>query len=223
MTAVLATLSVFSSLFDSTGRTQHWWARLWGRFIIFVSRVKVEVSGLEHIERHRGYVFMVNHLSMFDHWAFLAELPLQFRFAAKASLFKIPFLGWHLQRSGSIAVDRYHPRETIRRFREIGDKIRSGLSVVIYPEGARTWGDAMAPFKRASFMLAKHARAPIVPVTIIGAHRRLERGSFIIQPGEMELIFHPVVEFEDYKGIKLDALSNMIREIIQSRYRQVPS
>ncbi len=221
-TAFLASLSVAASVVDGTGRMQHSCARAWGRFICWVSRVRVRVDGLDRIDTSRGYVFMANHLSMFDHWAFLAHIPVQFRFAAKASLFRIPFLGWHLKRAGNIPVDRHHPRQVIRQFQAIGEKIRSGISIVIYPEGERTFGDALSPFKRGPFLMAKSARAAIVPVTLIGAHRRLERGSVIINPGEMEMIVHSPVEFEDYCDDELQITSDRIRDIILSVYRQVP-
>ncbi len=221
-TAVLATWSVVCSLFDETGRLQHRCAQWWARFIFWVSRVRLDVKGLEKLDPDRGYVFMANHLSMFDHWAFLARLPFQFRFAAKASLFKIPFLGWHLRRAGNIPVDRHHPRRTLRDFESISQKVRSGISLVIYPEGGRTWGEALAPFKRGPFLLALSARAPIVPVTIIGAHRRLARGSINLHPGRMELIIHAPVEFECYKDLDLNQISDRIRTIIEGSYRQVP-
>ncbi len=221
-TAVLATLSVAASLVDGTGRWQHACARAWGRFIFWVSRVRVNTRGLDNVDTSRGYVFMANHLSMFDHWAFLAVVPVQFRFVAKGSLFRIPFLGWHLRRAGNIPVHRNSPRQALRDFRAAGDKIREGLSVVIYPEGERTFGDAMSPFKRGPFLLARSARAPILPVTLIGAHRRLERGSVILYPGEMEMIFHPPIEFSDYGEDSLEATSDRVREVIASAYRQVP-
>ncbi len=221
-TAVLATVSVLASLVDGTGRWQHACARAWGRFIFWVSRVRVKTTGLEDLDTSRGYVFMANHLSMFDHWAFLAVVPVQFRFVAKASLFRIPFLGWHLRRAGNIPVDRHSPRQALRDFQAIGEKIRQGLSVVIYPEGERTFGERMSPFKRGPFLLARSARAPILPVTLIGAHRRLERGSAILYPGEMEMIFHPPLEYDDYRRDSLQAVSDRVREIIAGAYRQVP-
>lgn len=220
-TAVLASVSVAVSVVDGSGRGQHACARAWARMIFFVSRVRVQVQGMDQIDASRGYIFMANHLSMFDHWAFLACLPMQFRFAAKASLFRIPFLGWHLRRAGNIPVDRHHPRRVLRDFQAVGDKVRSGISVVIYPEGGRTFGESMAPFKRGPFMLAQSARAPIVPVTLIGAHRRLERGSVIIHPGEMGMIIHAPIEFEDYAGKDLQVVADRVRAVIAKDYRQV--
>jgi 1-acyl-sn-glycerol-3-phosphate acyltransferase len=160
---------------------------------------------------------------MFDHWAFLACLPSQFRFVAKASLFQLPFLGWHLRRSGNLAVDRHQHRQTLRVFRAAAKKmVESGLSFVVYPEGARTFGDEVLPFKRGSLMLARYASAPIVPVTLIGAHRRLARGSMLIIPGKIQMIIHPPVEFDQYQHLDPEALSEAVRQTIIESYRQVP-
>ena len=221
-TALMAILSVSLSLLDRSGGRQHWCARTWSRFIIFVSRVKVEVSGLDRLDPTQGYLFASNHLSMFDHWAFLACLPFQFRFVAKASLFQLPFLGWHLRRSGNIAVDRQQNRKTLRVFQAAAKKMEeSGLSFVVYPEGARTWGDEVLPFRRGSLLLARYAGAPIVPVTIIGAHRRLSRGSMLIVPGRMQMIIHPPIEFDQYKDLDLETLADTVRQTIIESYRQV--
>ncbi len=221
MTMVLSIISVFFSLIDSSGKLQHECARTWGRFILWISRVRVLTTGMDRLDRQRGYIFMPNHLSMFDHWALLAHLPVPFGFAAKASLFAIPFLGWHLTRSGNVPVDRRKPRRTLQRFREAGERIGEGWSLVIYPEGERTFGDGFARFKRGAFLLAGNARAPIVPITIIGAHRRLPRGSAVIRPGSMELVFHPVLEFADYALLDSRQMSDTVQHMIEESYRQV--
>ena len=135
----------------------------------------------------------------FDHWAFLAGLPMQFRFVAKESLFKIPFLGWHLKRAGNIPVSKTNYRETVRRFQAASAFIARGISYVIYPEGGRTWG-RMLPFRKGAFLLPVHAGAPIVPVTIIDAHKRLARGSALLVPGEMSMIIHETHRARNLSG-----------------------
>jgi len=222
MTAFLSSISVFFSLIDGTGKLQHWCAHNWANFIFFVSRVTVHTEGLDNITEGRGYVFVANHLSMFDHWVFLKCLPIQFRFAAKSSLFKIPFLGWHLRRSGNLPVVYTNPRETLRAYKKVEERIRSGISFTIYPEGERTFDGVTLPFKRGAFLLAKHAEAPIVPVTLIGAHLRLKRGSIVIKPGKMEFHVHPPIEYEDYKNWDLENLAQKTRQIILERYRLEP-
>jgi 1-acyl-sn-glycerol-3-phosphate acyltransferase len=222
MTGFLSSLSVLFSVFDGSGRMQHWCARRWSDFIFFVSRVTVDVEGLERLPTNgRGHILMANHLSMFDHWAFLSYLPYQFCFAAKSSLFKIPFLGWHLKRSGNLPVYFENPRQTLKGYRKVAEKIEKGTSLVIYPEGERTYDGVMVPFKRGPFLLARTARAPIVPVTIIGAHRRLKRGSIVIRPGKMGLIFHDPIEFSQYKELELEQMARNVQQIIASKYELV--
>jgi 1-acyl-sn-glycerol-3-phosphate acyltransferase len=218
MTGILSTISVICSLFDGTGRLQHACASFWGKFIFWVSRVTVDVEGLEKVPQGRGYLFTANHLSMFDHWGFLAYIPFQFRFAAKSSLFKIPFLGWHLRRSGNLPIYYHNPRQTLESYKNFAERIRSGISFVIYPEGERTFDGITVEFKRGAFLLARHAAAPIVPVTLIGAHLRLKRGSVVIKPGHMRMVFHDPIEHEDYKDRPLADLSDHVRKIILSCY-----
>jgi 1-acyl-sn-glycerol-3-phosphate acyltransferase len=221
LTTVLGTVSVLASVFDGSGRKQHACARLWSRAILFITRVKVEVEGMERIDPSRPYIFAANHLSMFDIWAFQACLPFQFRFVAKESLFKWPFLGWHLKRSGNIPVARQNTRATLRHYERIGEKIRAGVSIVIFPEGMRTWGESVAPFKRGPFLMAQRARVPIVPVTIIGSHRLLPRGSVIANAGTMRMIIHAPVEYDSYKDVTPGELATRLRETILESYQQV--
>ena len=222
VTIVLASISVLCSLVDRSGRLQHWCARLWAAITLRVSRVSVKVGGLSKLDCQRGYIIMPNNLIMFDHWVLLSVLPFQFRFAAKASLFDIPFLGWHLRRAGNVPVDRSQPRKTLKVFRNVGKKIQEKCSLVIYPEGERTFGDKVKPFKRGAFLLARHARAPIVPVTLIGSHRRLARGSIVIRPGTVEIVIHDALEFREYNDLKLEEVATRVHKVVVSRYRQVP-
>lgn len=221
LTAGMATLSILFSLLDGTGKRQHWCARTWSRLILWISRVRVDIQGLSGLDTTRAYIFASNHLSIFDIWAFLAHLPFQFRFVAKMSLFRQPFLGWHLKRSGNIPIDRHNPRQALRSLRTAGERIRAGISVVVFPEGMRTWGEVVAPFKRGSFLLAQHAEVPVVPVTLIGSHRLLPRGSVRITPGEMQMIIHPPIEYAEYKDMNLDELADKVRTQIIASYRQV--
>ena len=221
LTAIMASLSLILSVADEGGERQSWCARSWSRMILRISRVQVQVRGLEKLDPGGAYVFAANHLSMFDIFAFLGCLPFDFRFVAKSSLFHWPFLGWHLKRAGYIRVDHLHPRQTLRAFRTAGSQIRSGVSMVIFPEGMRTWGKGVAPFKRGSFLLARQTGASIVPVTIVGSHRRLPRGSVLIQPGKMEMIIHESIPRGRYRNLKLDALARQVRRTIVESYQQV--
>ena len=108
-TIVLGTASLASSLFDRGGQWGHRCARAWARLILSTTGVRVRVSGLEHLDRSRSYVVAANHQSIYDIPIVFTSLPLQLRIVAKDSLGRIPFLGWHLRRTGHLLVDRRNP------------------------------------------------------------------------------------------------------------------
>ena len=95
-TLVMGSLSLTLSLHDARGRKQHWCARIWCRLIARTAGARVRVHGAEHIEPGKSYVFLSSHQSYMDIPAMLGYLPTQLRIAAKKSLFRIPFMGWHL-------------------------------------------------------------------------------------------------------------------------------
>ncbi|HYJ45900.1 MAG TPA: lysophospholipid acyltransferase family protein, partial [Pyrinomonadaceae bacterium] len=105
-TFVMGSLSLLLSLYDPRGRRQHWCARYWCRMIAATAGARVRVHGAHHIRPGASYVFLSTHQSYMDIPAMLGYLPAQLRIAAKKSLFRIPFMGWHLTRAGHIPIDR---------------------------------------------------------------------------------------------------------------------
>src|ERR1051326_5462816 len=152
-TAIMGTISVASSVFDSKGRIQHWCARTWARMILWTCRIKLRVSGLERLKEGTPYVLCCNHQSHMDTPIILAALPFQFRFTPKKQLFRYPFLGWHLRRSGHVPIDRENPRAAVKSLREAANSIRSGSPVVFFPEGGTSVDGSIRPFKGGGFML----------------------------------------------------------------------
>jgi 1-acyl-sn-glycerol-3-phosphate acyltransferase len=111
-TAVCGTVSLSASLFDSQGRWQHACARTWSWLILKTSGIRVRVEGLEYVHPDEATIYCVNHQSAMDIPVLYANLPVQFRFVAKRSLFNLPFMGWHMRRSGHIPVDRDRPQRS---------------------------------------------------------------------------------------------------------------
>ena len=82
---------------------------------------------------------------------------------AKESLFRIPFLGWAMNRAGFIPIDRSNRRRAIDSLQLAAERIRAGKSVIVFPEGTRSKDGSLQPFKRGPFHLALQAGAPVVP------------------------------------------------------------
>src|SRR5438876_9979130 len=187
-TAVMGSISVASSFLDSRGRIQHGCARMWSRMILWTARVRVRVTGLEHIQPNVPYVLCVNHQSHMDIPIILTALPFQFRFAAKKQLFRYPFLGWHLRRSGHVPIDRENPRAAVRSLRDAAHTVRQGIPVMIFPEGATSRDGSIKPFKGGGFMLATKSDAAIVPITIRGSRAVLVPTTYHLRACSLEVI-----------------------------------
>jgi 1-acyl-sn-glycerol-3-phosphate acyltransferase len=218
-TVVCGTFSFVGSFFDAHGRWQHGCARVWSWLILTTSRIRVRVEGLENIDPNRTVIFCSNHPSAMDIPILFVHLPLQFRFLAKRSLFMVPFLGWHLRRSGHIAVDRGRPREALKGFDRAAKRIKEGRSVVTFPEGRRNRKPEILPFKSGSFYLAILSGVPVVPITLNGTREVLRPDSLHVRGGETEMIVHKPIPTDGLNLHDVDSLSKRVREQILSRYR----
>ncbi len=219
-TGLMSCLSVIMSLFDGSGVKQHWCARTWARFILWISKACVTTVGLEHIPPGRPCVFASNHQSFFDIWTLLAHLPVQFRFAAKESLFRVPFLGWHLRRSGNIPVHRGEPRKALRSIRDGARKIAGGVSVLVFPEGQRNPEGVILPFKKGVLLIAIYAQAPVVPIAIAGSRFLLPKTSMRIQPGDIHMTILPPIETAGLTARDAEDLAERVRAAMLSVYTQ---
>lgn len=216
-TAVCGVFSLGGSVFDSRGRWQHAWARIWAKLILKTGGIRVRVEGLENIKPGGTVIFCSNHPSAMDIPILLASLPVQFRFLAKRELFQLPFLGWHLRRSGHIAVDRARPHEAMKSFEEAAVKIQAGCPVVLFPEGTRSRSGQMLPFKAGSFYLAIRSGVPVVPITLNGTRYVHEPDTLHVRAGETQMIIHPPIPTAGLAPEDVKALSERVRERIASR------
>jgi 1-acyl-sn-glycerol-3-phosphate acyltransferase len=217
-TAVCGTLSLCSSLFDSQGRWQHAFARIWSWLILRTSGIRTRVEGLENLAGLNTAIYCANHQSAMDIPILFVNLPVQFRFVAKRSLFKLPFLGWHLTRSGHIPVDRGRPKGARMSLDAAARKIRAGSSVLLFPEGHRSRDGKLLPFRSGSFYLAIQSGVPIVPITLNGTRAVLKPDTHHVRPGLTEMIVHPPIATSTLKRDDLDALAAKVKAQIASRF-----
>ena len=214
-TGIMATISVASSVFDASGRLQHACARRWGRMILWTARVRITVKGTENVDGHSPYVLCVNHQSHMDIPILLAALPFQFRFAAKKQLFRYPFLGWHLRRSGHVPIDRENPHAAVKSLRDAVDTIKHGTPVVIFPEGGTSRDGSIKPFKGGGFMLATKSHVAVVPVTIRGSRAVLVPKTYHVRGGAVEVVLGRPI---DSAGVAPAELANRVREEVLATF-----
>lgn len=215
-TIVLGTVSLASGLFDRRGYVAHRCARAWSWLILATTGVTVHAEGLERLEPGRTYVFVSNHQSIYDIPVIFATLPWQLRIIAKASIGRVPFLGWHLRRSGHLLVDRQRPDRAgiLRRWKDL---VQKGLSLIIFPEGTRSVDGRVAPFKGGSFLLAVEAALPIVPISVDGSRFVMRKGRLMTCPGHVRLTVHPPIETAGLPVSEARALAARVRAIVAMR------
>jgi 1-acyl-sn-glycerol-3-phosphate acyltransferase len=180
-TVVLSLIAIVVSFSDHTGKRVHKIARFWASISLKVAGISVSLEGEENLTGP-PYLFMANHQSALDIYVLLATMPIPFKFIAKRELFAIPFLGWAIKRARYISIDRENPREALKAIEDAAQKIREGLTVLIFPEGTRSKDGHLLPFLKGGFSLAGRAQVPVVPIAIIGTSDLHPTGSVLIPP-----------------------------------------
>jgi 1-acyl-sn-glycerol-3-phosphate acyltransferase len=215
-TIVMGGLSLLLSFVDHDGLKQHWCAKIWCRLIAATTRTKVRVHGIENIRPGVSYVFLSTHQSYMDIPAMLGFLPAQLRIAAKKSLFRIPFMGWHLARAGHIPIDRSSSERAVATMRRSASLIKNGTCAFVFPEGTRSTDGRVHEFKKGGFKLAIQARAPIIPITIIGSRQILPKDSIVFRPGTIDMFVDPPISTEDKTDDDIAELMLAVRAAMYS-------
>jgi 1-acyl-sn-glycerol-3-phosphate acyltransferase len=201
-------------------RVFHSLARQWARTTLRMCGVRVHVRGLERVPMDRSYVYVSNHASMFDIPAILAMVPDQIRIVYKKELNWIPIFGWGLKLGSYIAIDRKHGADARRSLDEAAEKLRTGASALLYAEGTRTRDGTLQPFKRGAFNLAMKAGVPIVPLTVNGSYKLMPKSSFVVQPGEVELVLEAPIEIRGSGKEEEMRLMADVRTAIAKHYKE---
>jgi 1-acyl-sn-glycerol-3-phosphate acyltransferase len=205
---------VLAVLFRS-GEPSHRVASLWAWLILKTCGVEVQVRGSEKLVPGRTYVLASNHQSLFDTPIVFAYLPLSFRILYKRSLNRIPFLGWHLFLSGHIGVERENPVKARQSLDHAAERIRGGTSVVVFPEGTRSFDGVMRSFRKGSFRLAVKAGIPVVPLTIDGSHLVMQRGKVTVYPRKVTLTIGEPLPVDGLTDADARALSEKVRDAVE--------
>ena len=213
-TAFFATVCLVVSLFSRNGNSVHLLARTWCKTILVVSGIKVTLKGLEKIDPQGPYIFMANHQSNFDIPVLLGCLPVQFRWLAKAELFKIPIFGRSMQGAGYISIDRSNRRSAFQSLAQAAETIRQGTSVMIFPEGTRSRNGRLQAFKKGGFVLAVDAGVPVVPVIIKGTYPIMPKGRLLIIPRPVTVLIEDPIDTASYTRRTKDDLMDKVHGVM---------
>lgn len=182
--------------------------------------IHYRVTGREHVDPTRAVVYCSNHVSNLDPPVLFQALHPRLKVLYKASLRKIPILGYALEVGGFVAVNRENREASFASIDRAVASIRAGNTFLIFPEGTRSRSDELLPFKKGGFVMAIKAQAPIVPVAISGSRDSMRRGSAVIHPVTVDVQIGEPIETAGLTVDDRDTLIEQVRGQIQAMLRR---
>ena len=178
----------------------------WARFIMKISGSKITVIGLENIPKDQTLLFVSNHQSYFDIPLLMSTIDIPKGFIAKKELSKWPIVSMWMRYLRCIFLDRDNVRKSAEAIVEGINTLKSGYSMVVFPEGTRCQGGSHQEFKAGSFKLATKSKVSIVPITIDGTNKLLEGNGNKLNAANIIVTIHPLV---DVKNLTKDELATL--------------
>jgi 1-acyl-sn-glycerol-3-phosphate acyltransferase len=217
-TGFFGSISLLCGLWDKSGRQQHFIAQLWARTLLLISMSPVKVIDREKLHIHETAVYACNHLSYMDTPVLFAWLPFQFRILAKQSLWKTPFIGWYLNRSGQVPVDTNSPRSLIASLNRGVTTLKYGMPLVLFPEGGRAATGQLQSMMSGCAYMAIKAQVPLVPLTLIGTYELLPIHVYALYPRPLAIVVGDPLSTEGLTPRDADALTQRLYQAISDTY-----
>lgn len=212
---ILATVALFPN--DRKRTKAHAQCFWWSDVIIGMNPFwHINISGLENIDHNRTYVIVANHQSMAD-IVILYQTRAQLKWVAKDSLFSVPFVGWSLSLCKHIRIARGQLGSIKHVYRDAATWLRSGMSVLFFPEGTRSETGQMKEFQNGAFKLAIKEKVPVLPIRLEGTGGALPKGSWLFtpqKPSRMKVL--PAIDTSGLNAADFGELRDKARSMLES-------
>ncbi len=170
--------------------------------------VKVKAVGLENIPDEDGVMYVANHQSSYDVYAFFVLLQRQISFIAKEEFRKYFNIGYYIEALGGILIERDDVKSQVKSIRELTNRLNDGFNVGVYPEGTRITDGSLGEFKSGAFKMAIKSKCKIVPITF---HDNYDA----IKNKEIKATIGKPISYEEYEGMNTNAIADYVKNIIQ--------
>lgn len=162
--------------------------KLWSWTFSKLNFIPYQISGLEHVDKNKSYIYVSNHTSYLDIPGITLTIPTQFRPLAKKELKRIPVFGWIAQ-SACVIVDRSSNESRRKSMEHLKDILAMGISVLIFPEGTQNrTKERLQPFYDGAFRIAIETQQPIIPIVVLNAGKLMPPNKIHIEPGTIKII-----------------------------------
>ncbi|MFH1263831.1 MAG: lysophospholipid acyltransferase family protein [Pseudomonadota bacterium] len=186
--------------------------------VIWISGIRITVHGLEKLDPKKAYLFIFNHINIFDHFVMYASMPHRLRGVEKEVHFRWPVYGWFIRRIGQVSIpprgDTTRALQSLDRAKKV---IEDGISVAMAPEGTRSRDGELQPFKKGAFHLAIQMNATIVPLILVGMYKINRKKDWLIYPGPIDVYFEDPIEVSKIPEPDPRRLSEQVRSIFVQR------
>ena len=215
---VLTILTALVTIIGSWIGSAHFWGyypgKIWSQLTCYVLLLPVKVEGRENLEEKTSYVFVANHQGAFDIFLIYGFLGRNFKWLMKKGLRKLPFVGKACQSAGHIFVDKSGPKKIQETIQHAEKVLQGGTSLVVFPEGARSFTGHMGYFKKGAFQLADELQLPVVPLTIDGSFDILPRTGKLLSWHPLRLTIHKPI-YPECQGIE------NIKRMMEISYKEI--
>jgi 1-acyl-sn-glycerol-3-phosphate acyltransferase len=215
----LGLIVLLASIFTNPKRFDHF-IKASCRIILRFLCIRIQVEGLNHFQTHQTYLFMSNHVNLFDVFVLYGYIPNFVRGIELDKHFDWPFYGLIIRRLGMIPISHTNVRSALKSLKKAKREIANGTSIIILPEGGRTLNGNLKTFKRGSFFLAKEAGVDIVPLVMVGAYHIQRKGSLLIRPGKMTLRFGEPISYQDIKDLDIHEIASCVQHRMSGLFNQ---
>jgi len=220
-TIIIVVVAAVSALIDPQRKSVHWIATLWGHSVFLVNPGwRITVEGRGHIVPNKPVILVANHQSLFDIIA-LFWLRRQFKWVAKESLFRIPFLGWSMRLAKYVILSRGRQKRIRHAYDLAKGWLAAGMPVFFFPEGTRSFTGELGSFQNGAFKLAFETGGSLVPIAVSGTHALLPRGQWVFRPhGHVRITILPPMDPSQYPPDGVDRFRDDIRQLIHDTLQQ---
>ena len=218
---VLTILTAVVTIIGSCIGSAHFWGyypgKIWYRLMCYILLLPIKVKNNDKVTDNQSYIFVANHQGAFDIFLIYGFLGRNFKWMMKKSLRSLPLIGKACQSAGHIFVDKSGPKKIQETIDQARHTLKDGTSLVVFPEGRRTFTGKMGPFKKGAFQLADELQLPIVPLTINGSFEVLPRTGKFITWHPMTLTMHDPIYPQKQGADDIKATMEQSFQAIQSQ------
>lgn len=182
----------------------------WARCLLALAFCPIKVVGAERLKQDKPVIFTPNHASYIDSVVMLAILPIETRFVGKKELLSTPFLRTFMHKLGYIPVNRIDLSKGIEDTKHIEETLKTGVPILIFPEGTFGYSSGLRPFRLGAFKIATETNTPICPIALHGTRQIWRGDEKLIRPGKINITICDLIQ---PKGLEWQAVTQLRNEV----------